>query len=195
MKVLRSDVIGLCEALGFKTAEGWDKEKMATKLLQIATSIKEEDVELTKEQKATLSTLIACKGEVEVVTKVEGAEEAKADAPAPATEAAAGDSATELVKPKAEKKKPGRKPSGEPKPPKKPAKTKNRGQSALETVKGLTSPLTREELSKLADEQYVAAGGKTNPKESAAVTKWAVEAGVVFGVVTVDGDKVTPVAK
>jgi hypothetical protein len=151
---------------------------------KIAEQVKPEDAELTDEQLETLQTLIRTKGEVEVVKEAKPVVEANGD------EGVA--EATEPAAPVVEKKR-GR-PRGTAKAPKPPKQSKlSRVKAGLEVVVALKGPSTIAQLTEAIDKHYVAAGGKSNSRESYVVAKWSTMAGQMFGALTVDGDKVTPV--
>lgn len=81
MKFLRSDIVELCEALGFKTAAKWPKPKMMTKLKEIVDTAKDGGVELESEKlQGILGRLVVAK-EFEVVASQEELGEAAAEAP------------------------------------------------------------------------------------------------------------------
>ena len=67
-----------------------------------------------------------------------------------------------------------------------------RAAAAVQVLRDLKAPAGREDLTKAADEAYVAAGGKSNPREAAQDLKRMLTAAIGFGVVQVEGDTVTP---
>jgi len=68
MKVLRDDVVRLCEALGFKAAAQWKRQKMQDMLRKIAGTedVRDTDVE-GNDLQTLLHEIVALKGDVEVV--------------------------------------------------------------------------------------------------------------------------------
>ena len=70
VKVLRDDVVALCEVLGYKTAGSWNKDRMLRKLKDVAELAADggADDKVTDEgQKSLLDKIVAAGGVVEVV--------------------------------------------------------------------------------------------------------------------------------
>jgi len=71
--------------------------------------------------------------------------------------------------------------------------TKPRFVVCCEVVRDLRKATDRETLIAATNSAYVKDGGKDNLKESRQFTNYAVQAGVIFGSVEVDGDTVKPI--
>ncbi len=71
VKVLRDEVVELCESLGFATAGKWDKAKTQKKLVDVAELAEAGEVEVEDERLAKLlAVIVDAKGAVEVVKEL-----------------------------------------------------------------------------------------------------------------------------
>ncbi len=134
-KVLRADVVAMCEALNFPTASKWNREKTQERLKMIAEQFAGEtipaDVEGADRLNDLLRDVVEAKGEVEVVRTAE-----ELGPPEPEVgEEAAGDEAADVVDAGAVEadaeasggEEPGPEPEGPPPADEKPAKAKRGG--------------------------------------------------------------------
>ncbi len=210
LKVQRDEVVDLLQAIGFKTAGGWDRKKLAAKITELSGSINAEDFDwLTPAQEEMLNLLIITKGNLEVLwpkgedegeDKDEAAEapaevpvaESPAEAPvAPVEEDKAPEAPAEAPVPK----KRGRKPNPDKvQTPKKPPRSMTRIQSICQAISELKESTVLDELAVVANGIYVAAGGRDSVKQSRFLTATLVEAAEAWKIACVDGVKVAPIS-
>lgn len=187
MKVLRSEAVSLCEALGYKTAATWDRAKMAEKLVSIADTVAVGDVELDEPLQDLLERIIEVGGQVELVKDQETSDGEQVGGQPSNNEQGEGQPGEAEAKGETKSKAKAKAKA------KSPAKTASRWQCCLDAVLKMTGPATREELVRRSDQLYVQFGGRSNLKESALYTRMAVEAALTYGVLRDEGDLVAPV--
>jgi len=174
--VKRTVAIALMEALGFKTASKHDNKKLARKLEGLEELIDEntkvEDPALDEQLKAIL--------EADKVSVKDDEE----------SEASEGEEKKDKKAKKAKGEK-GEKGEKDPKEEKKPTKTLNRIETAAQAVMALTEKTKVKDIVKKADDIYVAAGGKSNLKESNYSTNRAVQCLEAVGLIKVEDNEVS----
>lgn len=237
MRVLRDDVVRLCEDLGFVAAGQWKRQKMQDMLRKIAGTdgIQDKDVE-GDDLQALLHEIVVLKGDVEVVRTAEElgeAEPKREEAPAEAvweedagpepepepnpeseTQGEPADEATDEAdcvpihqpepKKRGRKGKKGKakaeaeqKPEPEEKPKGKQKKAKEEKAKkddwytvGFKVVRDLKKSMSVEQFSVLVAERH----GTDKPLPDYILDR-LVKAGVVFGTINVDGDKLVPASK
>jgi len=88
-KLVRKDVVELCEALGFSTASSWNRKRMRSKLRDLAEMFEDNDTDISVPDdhpeadrlNELLSKIAEIGGDVKLVEKDDGPEEESAEEP------------------------------------------------------------------------------------------------------------------
>jgi len=209
MKILRTKLIAVAEALGCPTAARWNKPKAISRIKDLAEAARDAKVELEdpglqetwrRLQEAVADGTIAELQVVDDMGKPEVAaafrdEAVKAAEPepeaSPASEAAEPEDVAEPVKAKAKKAR--KEPATEAKVKKE--KRASPLTSVLTAIKNMEGPVTKAELAEAAWKLHQSLGGDERQDANVLLRYLpaTLHAAEVFGIVSVRGDQVIPI--